>query len=309
MTDPATKRFIRSHLKVRHLSLLVELGRHGSIAHAAEAAGLTQPAASKLLGELEYVLEVPLFQRLPRGVEPTEYGRIMIRRAGAALAEMEAAHEEILQGMAGIGGRVRVGAVLTPSARLLPAAVQLLKQRNARIQVTATVDTSKALVEQLRAGELDIVIGRILDPEVAPELQFEPITDEPHSLIVRGGHPWLQRPELSVAELARASWILPPPGLLRERLLALFLSHGVEPPSDVFETMALSMIPGLLMSSERVVALPPDLVRPYLDSGSLAELPVELGIKTDVYGIITRRQHRLAPAGQAMLQALRDTKS
>ena len=128
MSDPNANRFIRSHLKIRHLTLLVELGRHGSIAQAAEAAGLTQPAASKLLGELEYALGVPLFQRLPRGVEPTEYGRIMMRRAGAALAEMDAAHQEVQQGLAGVAGRVRLGAVLTPAAQLVPDAVQRLKQ-------------------------------------------------------------------------------------------------------------------------------------------------------------------------------------
>ena len=75
MSDPRSQRFVRSYLKTKHLVLLVELGRHGSIMHAAQAANLTQPAASKLLGELEHALGVPLFERLPRGVEPTSYGR------------------------------------------------------------------------------------------------------------------------------------------------------------------------------------------------------------------------------------------
>ena len=67
MSNTSPDRFVRTHLKTRHLVLLVELGRHGSIFHAAEAAHLTQPAASKLLTELEYVLGVQLFERLPRG--------------------------------------------------------------------------------------------------------------------------------------------------------------------------------------------------------------------------------------------------
>ncbi|WP_229218100.1 LysR substrate-binding domain-containing protein [Rugamonas apoptosis] len=306
MSDPNANRFIRTHLKVRHLTLLVELGRHDSIAQAAEAAGLTQPAASKLLGELEYALGVPLFQRLPRGVEPTEYGRIMMRRAGAALAEMDAAHQEVQQGLAGVAGRVRLGAVLTPAAQLVPDAVQRLSVSHPRVQVAATVDTSKVLVEQLRAGELDLAVARILDPAVAPELRFEPISDEPHSLIVRAGHPWLVHAGLGLAELAAGSWIFPPAGMLRERLTALFLNHGLELPQDVLETMALPMIPALLESSDRVVALPPVLVRPYLDTGRLAVLPLALDLRGDVYGIITRRQHQLSPAAAAMLDALRD---
>lgn len=303
----SSHRFLRSRLKTRHLILLVELGRHGSILHAAEAAGLTQPGASKLLSELEDTLGVTLFERLPRGVAPTWYGEVMIRRAGAALAEMEAAHQEVVLGAAGVGGRVTLGTVMTPSTGLVPAAVQLLKERHAQVQVSISVDTSKVLVEKLRSGETDIVIGRILDPALAQELNFEPLAEEVHRLVVRAGHPWLSRTELAVEELAAAPWILPPPGMLRDRLTAMFISHGVREPVDSIETMALSVIPLLLMGSDRVVALPEELVLPYLEFGTLAVLPVGLDIRLDCYGIVTRRQHHLAPAAEAMVQALRES--
>ena len=146
MRDSSSTRFIRFHLKTRHMVLLVELGRHASILHAAEAAGLTQPGASKLIGELEHALGVPLFERLPRGVVPTWYGQVLIRRAGAALAEMDAAHQEIMEGVAGIGGRVSVGSVLTPATSLLPQAIKLLKERSPRTQVAVAVDTSRTMV-------------------------------------------------------------------------------------------------------------------------------------------------------------------
>jgi DNA-binding transcriptional LysR family regulator len=306
MRDTTSDRFIRSHLKTRHLVLLVELGRHASILHAAEAAGLTQPAASKLIGELEHALGVPLFERLPRGVTPTWYGKVLIRRAGAALAEMDAAHQEIMQGLAGVGGRVRIGSVLTPAASLVPHAVNLIKQRNPRVQVAVSVDTSHTLVEQLRAGELDIVIGRILDPAASAELAFEPLADEPHSLIVRAGHPWLARADLGLADLATAPWILPPPGKLRDQLLSLFMSKGLEPPFDTVETMAMSLVPQLLAVGERVVALPRELVQSQLDAGTLAVLPIDVGLRAEVYGIVTRKRHHLSPSGDAMLAALRE---
>src|SRR5690242_10085553 len=158
MRDSSSTRFIRFHLKTRHLVLLVELGRHASIVHAAEAAGVTQPGASKLIGELEHALGVTLFERLPRGVAPTWHGEVLIRRAGAALAEMDAAHQEIMEGVAGIGGRVCIGSVLGPAASLVPQAIKLLKERSPRTQVAVSVDTSRTMVEQLRSGELDIVI-------------------------------------------------------------------------------------------------------------------------------------------------------
>ncbi|KQV79204.1 galactose-binding protein [Massilia sp. Root351] len=307
MPDPRSDRFVRSHLKTRHLVLLVELGRHGSILHAAQAANLTQPAASKLLGELEHALNVQLFERLPRGVVPTWYGEVMIRRASAALAEMDAAHQEVMELLSGLSGRVALGTVLTPSAGLVTDAVKLIKSRNARLQVAITVDTSKVLAERLRAGELDLVIGRILDTALTAELNFEPLTDEPHSVIAGAGHPLAGRKDLQLADLSREGWVLPPAGsILRDRLTALFLSQGLEPPSETVETLALPVVTNLLSGSRMVAALPEELVRPYLDAGLLVVLPYELGLRMDLYGIVTRRQHQLSPGAEAMLATVRE---
>ena len=306
MRDSTSTRFIRFHLKTRHLVLLVELGRHASIVHAAEAAGLTQPGASKLIGELEHALGVTLFERLPRGVVPTWYGEVLIRRAGAALAEMDAAHQEIMEGVAGIGGRVCIGSVLGPAASLVPQAIRLLKARSPRTQVAVSVDTSRAMVEQLRAGELDIVIGRIVDPAAAAELDFEPLADEPQHLIVRAGHPWLGRRDLALDDLAGAAWILPAGGRVRDQLMALFVSKGIEQPADIVETISLPLIPRLLLDSDRIVALPRELVQAQLEAGTLALLPFDINLRADVYGIVTRKRHHLSPAAEAMLAALRE---
>lgn len=306
MHDTLSDRFVRSRLKMRQLVLLVELGRHGSILRAAQAACLTQPAASKLLADLEHALDVPLFERLPRGVLPTPYGEVLIRRAGAALAELDAAHQEVLELQGGLSGTVGVGAVLTPSAGLLPEAIKLLKARHARMRVSVTVDTSTLLTDRLRAGELDIVIGRVHESG-AGELHFEPVTDEPHSLIAGAGHPLAGRDGLALDDLAGEPWIMPPAGaVLRSRLTALFLSQGLEPPSDTVEAMALPVIVNLLAGSRMVCALPAELVRPYLDMGLVTVLPYELGLTMDPYGIVTRRQHRLSPGAQAMLATLRE---
>lgn len=307
MSDPRSQRFVRSYLKTKHLVLLVELGRHGSIMHAAQAANLTQPAASKLLGELEHALGVPLFERLPRGVEPTSYGKTLIRRAGAALAEMDAAHQEIIELQSGLRGRVAVGAILTPAATLVPPAVTLLKSRHAQLHVSIDVDSSRQLLDRLRAGELDIVIGRVTDAAIAGELNFEPITDEPHCLVARKGHPLLHGGEVTLAQLARQTWILPPEGsVVRERLAALFMSQALEQPSETISTMALPVVTQLLMGSDMVAPMAVELVQPFLDSGLLGTLPIDLHLRMDVYGFITRRNHKLSPGAESMLETLRE---
>ncbi|MGQ3050759.1 MAG: LysR family transcriptional regulator [Roseateles sp.] len=307
MTDPRSDRFVRSHLKTRQLVLLVELGRHGSILHAAQAANLTQPAASKLLADLEHALGVKLFERLPRGVAPTWYGEVMIRRAGAALAELDAGHQEVMELLSGLSGRVAVGAVLTPSTTLLPAAITLLKARQPRVHIAISVDTSKLLIQHLQSGELDIVIGRVLDSESAAQLSFEPLTDEPHCLVVRAAHPLAHRSDLSLPELARQSWILPPGGsILRDRLTALFLSAGLDQPQQTVETLSLPVITSLLGQSDMVSALPEELVKPYVETGLLTVLNFDFGLRMDAYGIVTRRGHQLSPGADLMLNCLRE---
>ena len=77
---------VQTRIKTRQMVLLSHLDRERSLLHAAEAAGMSQPAASKLLRELEDALGVTLFERHARGVEPTGYGTILIRRANAANA-------------------------------------------------------------------------------------------------------------------------------------------------------------------------------------------------------------------------------
>jgi DNA-binding transcriptional LysR family regulator len=308
MPNRNSDRFVRTHVKTRHLVLLVEMDRHRSILHAAKAANLTQPAASKQLAELEYALGVQLFERVPRGVIPTRYGEVLIRRAGAALAELDAAHQEVMELLSGLSGKVAVGSVLTPSVGLLPDAINCLKARHGKIQVSVVVDTCKKLVERLRAGEIDIAIGRILDTKSAAELNFEPLIDEPHRLVVRAGHPLVGRHDLRLDELAQACWIVPPAGSkLRDRLTSLFLSHGLDQPADVVETVELPLITRLLVGSDMIAAMSEETVRMYLESGTLTVLHYDLHLRMDEYGIVTRRQHELAPAAKALLDILRES--
>jgi DNA-binding transcriptional LysR family regulator len=138
-------------------------------------------------------------------------------------------------------------------------------------------------------------------------LSFEPLTEEPHHIIVRAGHPLAGRRDLSLQELARQAWILPPGGsILRDRLTALFLSAGLDQPHQAVETASLPVVTSLLGRSDMVVALPEALIQPYRDAGLLTVLDVDLGLRMDAYGIVTRRGHQLSPGAELMLGCLRE---
>ena len=219
-------------MKTRQLLLLVHLDRERSLLHAADAAGMSQPAASKLLRELEDAMGVVLFERHARGVEPNAYGAIVIRQAHAALAELRRAQDEVDALKAGGRYRVAIGSVMSPATDLLPAALFMLEARHPQWTVNVEVDTSLALVRRLLEGSLDIVIGRILDADQAADLSFEPLADEPHSLIARAGHPLATRRRLRVEDLVDHTWVLPPAGsIVRDRIEAMFLQRGLALPA------------------------------------------------------------------------------
>ena len=300
--------FNPSRLKTRHLLLLMHLEEQGSVLRAAEAARMTQPAASKLLAEMEGLLGVPLFERHARGVEPTWYGQVLIRRARTALLEIGRAQEEIAALRDGRMGQASIGTVVNPGTNLVPQAVAAVKREHPDILVRIEMDYSRPLVAKLLDGQLDLVIGRIMDPEGSAELDFEPLADEPHSVIVRAGHPLAGRERVGHADLADHGWIMPPEAsVLRSRLNAVFLEHGLMLPQDIVETSSLPVIIHLLRHSDLLTALPVESVGPYLQTGQMEVLPIERGVRRESCGIIRRRDQLLSPGAERVLEALRST--
>lgn len=297
-----------TRLKTRQLLLLLHLSEHGSVLRAAEAASMTQPAASKLLAEMESLLGVKLFERHARGVEPTWYGQVLLRRARSALTELSRAHDEIAALRSGQMGEVALGTVVNPGTNLVPQAIAAVKREFPELLVRVEMDYSRPLVAKLVDGELDMVVGRILGPDGLAELDFEPLADEPHSLIARAGHPLTRRRRLEHADLLEFGWILPPAAsLLRSRMDAMFLERGLPWPQNVVETSALPVITNLLRHSDLLTALPVDSIAPYTQANMLTVLRIELGVSIESFGIIRRRDQLLSPGGQRVLDVLRTT--
>ncbi len=296
----------RSRLTARQLALIVQLDDTGSVLHAAQAAHMTQPAASRLLHTIEDALAVPLFERHARGVVPTAYGEVLIRHARAALAELKQVHQEIDALASGIAGDVRIGTAVTSATDLVPMAVARLAARHPRVRIEIELGFSEALVQQVLERKLDIAIARLHPSRELGGLHFDALGEEPHSMIGRAGHPLARRKSLRLADLDAQTWVLPPPGnVLRDRLTVLFLQHGVSLPRQVVETSALPIITSLLRMTDMIAPLAIGVVRPYFETGVLARLPVRLDLRLGAAGIVTRQGQELSPGARAMLDELR----
>ncbi|HYP82254.1 LysR family transcriptional regulator [Variovorax sp.] len=298
--------FIRARLKTRQLLLLVALAEEGNIHRASQVLNMTQPAASKLLKDLEDVLEVPLFERLPRGMRPTWYGETMIRHARVALASLNQAHDELAGLKAGRFGQVAVGCVTAPGLTLLPAAVAQVKQQHPSLQVSVEIETSPVLMERLVQGKLDVLVARLFAEHDKAQLRYEALVEEPISAIVRPGHPLLGLSGLTLRDMLATGWIVPPAGsVLRHRFDLMFQEEGLAPPINLIETSALLFITRMLQSSDMVAIVATDVARYYAAHGIVSLLPVTMDCHMDAFGLITRTDRLLSPAAQVMVRALK----
>jgi DNA-binding transcriptional LysR family regulator len=306
MSPNYTHWFIRARLKTRQLLLLMALDEEGNIHRAAQVLNMTQPAASKLLKELEDMLGVQLFERLPRGMRPTWYGETMIRHARMALASLSQAHDEIEALKSGRYGQVSIGAITTPGLNLLPQAVAEVKREHPSLRVQLAIETSDVLMERLAQGKLDMVVGRLFERHDKTDLRYEALVEEPVSVVARPGHALSTVARLGLRDIVGAGWIVPPAGsVLRHRFELMFQEEGLEAPSDLIETTALLFVTKMLQGSELLGVMATDVARYYAEHGMVAMLPIALPCKMDAFGLITRTDRLLSPAAKVMLEAIR----
>jgi DNA-binding transcriptional LysR family regulator len=296
-----------TRMNIRQIVLLAHLDRESSVLRAANAAGMSQPAASTLLRELEADMGVPLFERHARGVERTAYGEIVVRSAITVLTEIQRAQDAVTALKRGESYRVAIGSVMSPGTDLLPRALTILERRQPQMVVSVEIDNSRILVNKLLEGRLDFVIARVFDPERAADLVVESLSEESHSLICRSGHPLTRKRKLSLDDLNSYTWIFPPTdSILRERITSMFIQRGLQLPAKIIETSSVPVTTRLLQSSDMLVALPEVVVKPYCEVGLLRVLPVELNVRLDAFGIITRRDHTLSKDANIALKAIRE---
>lgn len=298
--------FLKARLKTRQLLLLIALDDYRNIHRAAEELHMTQPAASKQIKDLEEMLDVRLFERLPRGMEPTIYGETMIRHARMALTSLALAHDDLVALKAGLSGQVEVGVIMTPAMALLPRAIARIKEQAPLLRIGVHLEPSNVLLDKLQRGTLDFMIGRIQEKEDSTGLAYEELTEEPACAVVRPGHALLERKELRLEDIADRPWILPPPGsILRHRFDMMFRRAGLTPPVNVVDTTALLLITALLQQTDSLHVMPQEVAQYYESLNVMRILPIELPFKMDAFGIIRQREHLLAPGAELLLAQVR----
>ncbi|HWK44672.1 MAG TPA: LysR family transcriptional regulator [Stellaceae bacterium] len=297
--------FLRIRLKLRHLQLFLALDDHRNLHRAAASLHISQPAASKLLGEVEEMLDVRLFERLPRGVEPNTYGEILIRHARMILSQLAQAGEEIESLNRGDSGVTSIGTVNAPAVELVAPAVERVHRLQPRLQINVQVDTSDVLAQRVLDGKLDFALARIpvdFDPAA---FFYDEISDEKLCFICRAGHPLLAREAVTLSDLDGHSWVLQPRGtLLRRKIDEMFRSRAQPLPERVITTASVMVTMAVVGKTDALSVIPVAVAALYRSPGRYAVLPFAEPFAVEPFGVLRLKDRALSPGALTLLRAI-----
>ncbi|WP_051244640.1 LysR family transcriptional regulator [Azohydromonas australica] len=309
MKAPASHidRVLRSNLKLKHLQLLVALDQFRHLGRASEFLSLTQPAVSKTLAEVEKMFGVALFLRSTRGTEPTAYGQTVVRFARSVLADFDRTREEIAAVSSGAAGRVRVGAMVVATPVLLAQAIERIKAQSPQTTVLVEEGDLTKLLPQLRLGELDVFVGRLEPGYAAPDLETEPLYEEPMRIVCGPDHPLARRRRVTWGELSSRPWVMPPPwASSRVKLHQLFYKYQFNPPADVIETASFLVTLTCLRERGAIGFWARSVAEHYRTQGLVRILPVDVPIDLPPVGLIMLRGRLRTPAAEQFISCLRE---
>nr|WP_145546930.1 LysR family transcriptional regulator [Variovorax boronicumulans] len=296
-----------ARLRFRHLQFLDILGRTRNLRLTAEQMHVTQPAATKILMDIEEILEARLFDRLSRGMRPNELGAFTLRYASAALDGQRRFVEKFNALKQGGHGHLTVGAITGSAAHLLVAAVEEIQRQRPLLVIKILEQSSDQLIAWLSKRKIDLMIGRFTDDAQRAQFHYERLSAEP--LHVTGGphHPLRGATDLALSELAHWPWILYPGSTAVRRVSDdLFGGAGLSLTAGVVETPSFLFALELMNTTHMLSLQSAALIQKYVDRGLLSRIPVELPDRMPSYGVITRIGEPPTPSAQAFIEVLRD---
>lgn len=291
--------------KTRRLQLFTKLCETHHMQTVANLLGLSQPAVSSGLKVLEDGIGQRLFERTPRGLEPTRIASVIRFPIRRALNELRHLDGDIAAMRGTLQGTVRIGALPIGRSRILPEAIARVTAVHPNIRIDTSESVFDQLASDLRAGDLDFIFGALRTSEYATDLEGEELLTEDQILVARSDHPLLQAP-VTLEGLRQARLVLPGVGSpTRSMIDACFVSAGLPAPIPVVESASMSIVRGLLLCSDMVATVNRHQLDRDIESGELSILPWPLHNTTRDIGLTVRRSNLPAPAALALMESIR----
>jgi LysR family pca operon transcriptional activator len=274
---------------------------------AAELLHVSQPAVTKTIRELEEVLGVAVFERDGRGIKITRYGEVFLRHAGAALTAVRQGLDSVSQERFGDAPPIRIGALPTVSTRVMPRAMELFLKEKTWSRIKVVTGENAVLLEQLRVGDLDLVVGRLAGPEKMAGFSFEHLYSEQVVFAVRAGHPLLATKHSLFASLGEYTVLMPTrASIIRPFVESFLIANGVASLPSQIETVSDSFGRAFVRSSDAVWIISTGVVATDIEDGSLAVLPVDTSETKGPVGLTMRTDSIPSMPLSILMQTIRE---
>jgi DNA-binding transcriptional LysR family regulator len=300
---------IGRRLKMRDLHVFLTVVQCGSMAKAALQLGVSQPAVSEVMADLEHAVGVRLLDRSPQGVEPTIYGRAMLERTRAAFAELREGIRTIEHLADPTVGEVRIGCSESLISAILAPVIPRFSRQYPRVQLyVKDVATPTMDLPELRARRLDVVLARPVTLHAGEEEDLNLDVLFHDEMLVAAGRqsPWARRRAIKFSELIDAPWVLPPPDSWNYRAVAeAFRAYGLDMPKVSLTTFSVHLRNDLLAAGPFITAYPRSFMTVNGDRFALKVLPVDLPVRPWPIEIITLKNRTLNPVVLCFIDHLR----
>jgi DNA-binding transcriptional LysR family regulator len=297
MSGPLAQR-----LTLKHLRLIAAIAEHQQLSLAAQALALTQPAASRSLGEIERLCGDAIFERRVRGMTLTPLGELLARRARNVLEEVGEAAVEVARYSAGQGGMVRIGAVTGGAIGYVVPVVQRLRAAAPDAEVHVEVGTSRGLIHDLLALRLDFVLARIPPEANAKAFEVVRARREVIDMVVGPGHPASGAAEVGLVDLLDFDWVMQRSGTpIRMAIEDALLARGARLPARVTNTSSILVTIAMLATSHAVSPVSREVAELLKGAGAgtgIVPLPLRERIVVAPYSLLALRNRRLSPVAQ-----------
>ncbi|NKJ04346.1 LysR family transcriptional regulator, pca operon transcriptional activator [Rhizobium lusitanum] len=278
-----------ARIKFRHLQTFVEVARQKSVIKAAGLLHISQPAVTKTIRELEEALGVSVFERDGRGIRITRYGEVFLRHAGAALSALRQGLDSVSQERSGEAPPIRIGALPTVSTRIMPRAMELFLREETWSRIKIVTGENAVLLEQLRIGDLDLVVGRLASPDNMAGFSFEHLYSEQVVFAVRAGHPLLSAKQSVFSDLSRYTILMPTRGsIIRPFVESFLIANGAGRLPNQIETVSDSFGRAFVRASDAIWIISAGVVAGDVDDGLLALLPIDTSETKGPVGLTVR---------------------
>jgi DNA-binding transcriptional LysR family regulator len=294
-------------MKLHQLSALVTAVETGSLRRAAEKMRLSQPALSRSIRELERDVGVKLIERTTRGVEATVYGKALMMRGKLVDAELRQARDDIAHLLAATHGDLRIGVTPVSAFSLLPLMLARFKKGRPQLRVGVTEGMGSGLINQLRQGDFDFVLGRMYESIDPREFNFEVLFHDSLVVFARRGHPLARARRITKAERDTCEWILP--GIdspARTAFQRAYMEHTGTMPHSTIESNSFMTMLTILSKTNLVGISPQQLFRGTWLQQEFAVIDIGFKFPSQPTGVLRRTRSIPSAAAQYAIKEVRE---